>query len=102
MRFDFKEYLLDSEGNDYYTLYKRGIVKADGSGKKQPKEENVGKESLNCMGYFNNIEFALKKMGNDIVTGNSDLETVIEKLDSLEKEIIEVSRKLNLRVKIVE
>lgn len=102
MRFDFKEYLLDSEGNDFFTLYKRGIVKADGSGKKQPKEENVGKESLNCMGYFPSIEFALRKMGNDVVTQNSDIEIVIEKLDNLEREIIEVSRKLNLRVKIVE
>lgn len=63
------------------------------------KEENVGKEIWKDLGYFTNLQSALKSIPTNIMLENDDLQVIIDKLNEIDanikdiKELIEIRRK---------
>lgn len=101
MKFELRDFLIESD-SFCYTLYKKEKRKKTTVAGKTTAPEKVGEEILVQVGYFPTIDSAMRRMGDSVVKENDDIEVVIEKLDNLEREIFEISNKLNLRVKIVE
>ena len=67
---------------------------------KSTKEENVGNEVWDNVGYFASINYALRYISKNIVLENDDFFVMIEKLNQLDIKIDEVKELLeNTRIK---
>jgi len=69
-----------------FILQKRKVVQAG----QFTKEENIGKEVWESIGFHPSVNFALKQISKQIVLDNKDLPVIIEKLNELDNKIEEI------------
>lgn len=61
------------------------------------KEENVGKEVWKDLGYFTNLQSALKSIPTNIMLENDDLGVIIDKLNKIENNIKGIKEFMEIR-----
>ncbi|MEG1870972.1 MAG: hypothetical protein RR192_03120 [Peptostreptococcaceae bacterium] len=92
MKIDLGDYRIESDERQFVVQAKKVIEKG-----RLTKEENVGKEFYKPVGYYSNIKSALKYLSNKIVLDNVDINTVINKLKSLESKIESLNNILEVK-----
>lgn len=61
------------------------------------KEENIGKEKWNVLGYYGNIDSALKSIAKNVLISNDDINVIIDKLNLIQSEIKDIKSLLEVR-----
>ena len=69
-----------------FILQQRKVVQ-DG---KFTKEENIGNEYWENIGFHPNVNYALNQISKQILLDNDDLDVIIEKLNELDNKIEEI------------
>lgn len=82
MKFELGNYLIESNDLCYTVKIKR--VKA---ASEKTKEENVGEEYHQNLGYYTTLENAIKHIPEHIVKTSKDLNEVLEKLAEIDTHI---------------
>lgn len=82
MNFDLGEYRIKKDERQFIIQSKRIVEEG-----KRTKEENIGKEVYKNLAYYTTFKGAVKYLSNRIILDNNDINTVINKLNSLEKKI---------------
>lgn len=86
MKTTIGKFIIETDSRQY-VVYERCIVNVGATS----KEENIGNEYNNPIGYFNTLKSAYKFIGERTVKTNDDIETILNKL----QEIINAIKELN-------
>lgn len=76
-----------------FIVEKKGIVEAG----RLTKEENIGKEKWSILGYYGDIDFALKSIARNVLISNDDINVIIDKLNLIQSEIKGIKNLLEVR-----
>ncbi|KGM93299.1 hypothetical protein IRP63_14385 (plasmid) [Clostridium botulinum] len=89
MILEFNGYKIVTDDKQFI-VQKKKVVQAG----RLTKEENIGKEYWEDVGYFTNLNFALKFIKKTILLDNDDLKVIMDRLNQLEGKIDEFTQKL--------
>jgi len=91
MKLDLGEFQVSTDSMQYIVSKKKTIKES-----RLTKKENIGKETLETVGYYSTLKGALKGIGNQIMLDNDNLQDILNKLAELNKSIDAMTKLLEV------
>lgn len=91
MKLDLGEFQVSTDSMQYIVSKKKTIKES-----RLTKKENIGKETLETVGYYSTLKGALKGIGNQIMLDNDNLQDILSKLTELNKSIDAMTKLLEV------
>ena len=91
MKLDLGEFQVSTDSMQYIVSKKKTIKES-----RLTKKENIGKETLETVGYYSTLKGSLKGIGNQIMLDNDNLQDILNKLAELNKSIDAMTKLLEV------
>lgn len=82
MKINIGDYLIETDERQYTVKIKKVVEEGINT-----KEENIGKEYWQSIGYFGTFKSALKFIPQQAVRSNDDISIIMDKLSEIERDI---------------
>ena len=82
MHINLGDYLIETDERQYTVKIKKVVEVGINT-----KEENIGKEYWQSIGYFGTLKSALKFIPQQVIKSNDDISIIMDKLSQIERDI---------------
>lgn len=87
MNLNIGDYLIETDERQYTVKIKKVVEEGINT-----KEENIGKEYWQPIGYFGTLKSALKMIPQQAIKSNDDISIIMDKLSEIERDIKAVDK----------
>lgn len=89
MNLNIGDYLIETDERQYTVKIKKVVEEGINT-----KEENIGKEYWQSIGYFGTLKSALKFIPQQAIRSNDDISIIMDKLSQIERDIKAIDKQI--------